>query len=58
MDYRIEEQDKLRLILGKEKFDVYSSEKLFGNSNEIGILFNQELYKIRITKNGKLIMSK
>ncbi len=37
---------------------VYESPQLFGNHNEIQIHHEGELYRIRITRNGKLIMNK
>jgi hemin uptake protein HemP len=37
---------------------VYESPQLFGSHNEIQIHHEGELYRIRITRNGKLIMNK
>lgn len=37
---------------------VYESPQLFGSNNEIQINHEGELYRIRITRNGKLIMNK
>ncbi|MBL1264867.1 hemin uptake protein HemP [Methylomicrobium sp. RS1] len=35
-----------------------SSSALFGTRNEIVILHNEEEYRLRITSNGKLILTK
>ncbi len=49
-------------IFGKADNDaepkVYESPQLFGNNKEIQINHKGELYRIRITRNGKLIMNK
>ena len=37
---------------------VYESLQLFGSHNEIQINHGGKLYRIRITRNGKLIMNK
>jgi hemin uptake protein HemP len=37
---------------------VYESPQLFDGNNEIRIKHAGELYRIRITRNGKLIMNK
>lgn len=37
---------------------VYESPQLFGSHNVIQIHHENELYRIRITRNGKLIMNK
>lgn len=37
---------------------VYESPQLFGSNNEIQISHEGKLYRIRITRNGKLIMNK
>ena len=56
MDCNEKEDDTANRKIQKNK--VYSFEELFGNNNEIGIKFNDELYRIRKTKNSKLIMNK
>ena len=42
----------------KAEIPVYTSEKLFGLKNEIIIKHEDNLYRLRITRNGKLIMNK
>ena len=37
---------------------MYNAKDLFGDSNEIIIKFNNEEYRLRITKNEKLVMNK
>lgn len=37
---------------------VIESTKLFSNRDEVMIRHNGEIYRLRITKNGKLIMNK
>ena len=41
-----------------ENLPVYESEQLFGQQNEIIIKHRDAFYRLRITKNGKLIMNK
>lgn len=41
-----------------EKAEIYESKTLFKQSNEIAIRHQDQLYRIRITRNGKLIMNK
>jgi len=41
-----------------ENLPVYESEQLFGKQNEIIIKHRDAFYRLRITKNGKLIMNK
>lgn len=41
-----------------DKSKLFSSPELFGDSNEIKIDHEGEIYRIRITRNGKLIMNK
>jgi hemin uptake protein HemP len=36
----------------------YRSQDLFGNSNELVILHDAEEYRLRITRNNKLILTK
>lgn len=40
------------------KIPTFSSEQLFGSSKEIGIEHEDLLYRLRITKQGKLILNK
>ncbi len=56
MDFEKEEKDFANQKTQKSK--VYSFEELFGDNSEIGIKFNNELYRIRKTRNCKLIMNK
>ncbi|MFI4913176.1 MAG: hemin uptake protein HemP [Sedimentisphaeraceae bacterium JB056] len=58
MDCKVEGQSKRSPIPDQMKVNVYEAEELFGNSSEFGIMFKNELYRIRITRNGKLIMNK
>lgn len=37
---------------------IYHASELFGNNSEISIRYQDQLYRIRITRNGKLIMNK
>ena len=37
---------------------LYTSPELFGDQSEIRICHEGEIYRIRITRNGKLIMNK
>jgi|GEM_PF-753543 len=37
---------------------VYSSQHLFGSANEIGIEHQNSFYRLRITRQGKLILNK
>jgi len=37
---------------------VYSSQNLFGSTNEIGIEHEGFFYRLRITRQGKLILNK
>ncbi|MBL4725346.1 MAG: hemin uptake protein HemP [Rhizobiaceae bacterium] len=37
---------------------IYSSQNLFGSTNEIGIEHAGFFYRLRITKQGKLILNK
>jgi len=45
---------------GKEKklVELYESPELFGKRNEIMICHKGDIYRIRITRNDKLIMNK
>ncbi len=36
----------------------YDAKELFGDSNEIIIRYHEEQYRLRITKNEKLVMNK
>ncbi|MEM9278718.1 MAG: hemin uptake protein HemP [Pseudomonadota bacterium] len=40
------------------KIPTISSEQLFGTAREIGIEHENLLYRLRITKQGKLILNK
>lgn len=42
----------------ESKLQVFDSLELFGKNNEIQIMHEGEVYRIRITRNGKLIMNK
>ncbi len=53
------EGDSLYCSQDQEKqFKRYNSNELFEGRNEIEINHKGELYRIRITRNGKLIMNK
>jgi hemin uptake protein HemP len=43
---------------GHQQVPLFSSPELFGNQSEIMICHQGEVYRIRITRNGKLIMNK
>ena len=49
-------------IVGKEEnqksIKLYNSPELFGNKNEIMICHKGDIYRVRITRNDKLIMNK
>ena len=38
--------------------ELFESHELFGNRSEIMIRHEGQLYRIRITRNGKLVMNK
>ncbi|MDZ7603570.1 MAG: hemin uptake protein HemP [Hoeflea sp.] len=40
------------------KMPVFDSAQLFGPSSEIGILHQGSLYRLKITRQGKLILNK
>lgn len=42
----------------QQQIPLFSSPELFGDKNEIMICHKGEVYKIRITRNDKLIMNK
>ena len=46
-----------RLILGREKLRI-DSDHLFRGGNEIVIVHQNQEYNLRITKSGKLILTK
>ena len=37
---------------------LFNAPELFGNQNEIKISHNGDIYTLRITRNGKLVMNK
>jgi len=37
---------------------LFTSEKLFGTENEIGIVHSGSVYRLKITRQGKLILNK
>ncbi|MCD2178419.1 hemin uptake protein HemP [Rhizobium sp. C1] len=41
-----------------ERSTVYSTETLFNGAREIEIAHNGEIYRLRITRQGKLILNK
>lgn len=43
-------------VLGQAR--VWTSDELFGQHNEILIVHNDQVYRLRRTRNGKLIMCK
>ena len=51
-----ERSDKTNIF--KTKVPVIDSLQLFGKGNEIMIQHDGAIYRLRITKNGKLIMNK
>lgn len=44
-------------IVGRE-MPTYRSERLFGSSTEISIVHEGALYRLKITRNGRLILNK
>ncbi len=42
----------------RQQPQLFSSLELFGNNNEIMICHKGEIYRIKITRNDKLIMNK
>ena len=42
----------------KKSIKLYNSPELFGSKNEIMICHKGEIYRVRITRNDKLIMNK
>ena len=54
MDNKKKTQDSKDCNAKKE----YDALELFGNNNEIIINFHNEQYRLRITKNEKLVMNK
>lgn len=58
-DNNVNESDCLSVSDSSElKMQFFNSAQLFGKNNEIQIMHEGELYRIRITRNGKLIMNK
>ncbi len=56
-------EDNPGLLPDRQRKDVaqlrrYSSEQLFAGNSEIEIQHASDIYRIRITRNGKLIMNK
>lgn len=41
-----------------EDLQIYETRKLFGSASEIGISHAGSLYKLKITRQGKLILNK
>lgn len=41
-----------------EPLQTYKSQQLFGSKNEIGIQHDGALYRLKITRQGKLILNK
>ena len=37
---------------------IYDAEKLFGSDTEIGIVYRGSMYRLRVTRGGKLILNK
>ena len=42
----------------RQAYQVYSSRQLFGATREIGIRHGDFVYKLRITRQGKLLLNK
>ncbi|OQY07575.1 MAG: hypothetical protein B6I25_01560 [Planctomycetales bacterium 4572_13] len=53
--YEQDNSDKNKFV---QRVPVVESSRLFGKSNEIMIRHEGAVYRLRITRNGKLIMNK
>ncbi len=45
-------------IAGWDETPVYESDSLFGDTNEVGIVHEGALYRLKITRQGKLVLNK
>lgn len=43
---------------GWDETPVYESDSLFGDTNEVGIVHEGALYRLKITRQGKLVLNK
>jgi hemin uptake protein HemP len=50
--------DKIESKKDAEKIPIYKWEMLSKSKKEFGIILKDEVYRIRLTRNGKLIMNK
>lgn len=50
--------DKLKFEAKKHNSNKFYSNELFGNSNEIKIFHNSQEYRLRLTRSGKMILTK
>lgn len=44
--------------MGRHKLPTFSSSELFAGGSEIRIMHDQALYRLKITRQGKLILNK
>jgi hemin uptake protein HemP len=57
-EYNIEKDKLLNRHSNKPQMRLIDSSELFVNNNEIMIRHEGAIYRLRITKNGKLVMNK
>lgn len=51
-------EQEYKSSIGENQFEIYEAKELFKQNNEIIIRHENQAYRIKMTRNGKLVMNK